>query len=99
MTSINTYDIGDLVRCQGIFTDAASTVTDPAAITFKVKNPSGTTTTYVYGTDAQLVKDSTGTYYVDVSINSAGVWYYRFASTGSGQAAGENYFRARSTYF
>jgi len=87
------FDKGDLVRCSGAFTDSDGTATDPAAVLFKVRNPNGSTTAYTYGVDDELVKDSTGNYHVDVNANVAGLWVYRFYSTGSGQAADEGRFR------
>ena len=87
----NTYHKGDLVRCTGTFTNAAGTATDPDVVKASIRSPS-TTTTYTYGTDAELVKSATGIYYVDVSASASGVWWYRFFSTGTGQGAGETHF-------
>jgi len=97
----NTYDVGDLPRVTGTLADSAGTASDPAGtITVSIKDPSGNTTSYVYGTDAELVKSSTGVYYVDVSVDEAGPWLYRFASgTGSGQAAAESYFMVQDSEF
>jgi hypothetical protein len=88
----NTHDKGDLVRCVGVFTDANGDPVDPAVLIFKFKTPGGTITTYTFGVDAQLVKDSTGTYHTDVDANAAGTWEYRYEGTGTGQAAGEAHF-------
>lgn len=88
----NFYQVGDLVRVTGTFTTLAGAATDPTSVFFSFKTPSGTTTTYTYGTDAQLVKSGVGIYYVDVSITEKGNWYYRFFSTGTGQTADEGYF-------
>ncbi len=96
--SKNVYDVGDLVRCTATFATSGTNV-DPSAVTFKKKTPSGTTTTLTYGTDAALVKSAVGIYYVDVSATEAGDWSYRFASTGTGQGAGESQFRVRPTLF
>lgn len=96
---MNTYDVGDLVRCTGTFTTAAGAATDPTVVGCKVLPPGGTVTTYVYGTDAALVKDSTGVYHVDVSGTVAGYWNYRFYSTGTGQAAGEEAFSIAASAF
>jgi len=96
---INAYDVGDLVRVQGAFTNAADVAVDPTAVTAKIKTPAGVVTTYTYGVDAQLVRSTAGTYYVDVSATAAGDWYYRFASTGDGQAAGENKFYVKESAF
>lgn len=95
------YDLNDLVRCKARFRnpDNADAYVDPTTVTFKFKNPAGTTTTYVYGTDAQLVKESTGVYRVDVAANAAGTWHWRFESTGTGKAAEEGTFRVEATAF
>lgn len=95
----NTHDIGDVVRCTGTFTDGDDVAQDPAAVYFKFKAPDGNVTTYEYGVDPEVIKSGTGVYYVDVDIDATGVWYYRFYSTGSGQAAGENNFTIRETNF
>lgn len=92
----NTYDVGDLIRCSGAFTDASSVAVDPTVITFKFKNPSETITTYVFGVNAELVKDSVGNYHADVDVNDRGAWLYRFEGSGAvGQSAGETFFEAR----
>jgi hypothetical protein len=95
----NTYDYGDLVRVTGTFTTAAGVATDPTAVLCKVRNPAGTVTTLTYGTDAALVKSGTGVYYTDVSASAAGIWHYRFYSTGTGQAANETYFQVGASEF
>lgn len=95
---MTTYDNGDLVRCSAAFTNAAGTAIDPTVIGFKVKNPAGTVTTYVYPSDVQLAKDSVGNYHVDVDANSDGPWSYRFYSTGTGQAAAEGEFFVKSNF-
>ena len=91
----NAYDVGDEVRCTGTFTDANGAAVDPTAVYVKVKDPSGNVTTYQYGEDPEVVKSDTGIYYVDVNVDEAGDWWYRFYSTGTGQAAGEETFWAR----
>ena len=92
------YEKGDLVRCSAAFTNIAGAYVDPAAVLFRFKNPGGTTTTYTYGVDAELVKDAVGQYHVDVDANAEGVWFYRFESTGTGQAAGEEAFSVSSEF-
>ena len=95
----NTYDVGDEVRLSAAFEKPANTPADPGTIVFKVKDPSGNITTYTYGSDAQLVKDSTGNYHVDVTIDEEGTWFYRFTGTGTVVAAGESFFYARESHF
>jgi hypothetical protein len=93
----NEYDIGDLVRIQGTFTDAADVAVDPDVVTAKYKDPSGTIIT-----DASPTNSATGVHYIDVPIDEAGTWYYRFAGTTSGgalQGAEETFFVVTSGQF
>jgi hypothetical protein len=100
MSVTNEYAPGALVQVAAVFRNPASgALMDPAAVLFKFKDPAGVVTTYTYGTDSQLVKDSTGKYHVDINASSVGRWYYKFYSTGSGQAAFENHFSVKSTNF
>ena len=96
---IPTFDIGDMVRCSGQFTDANGVLIDPAVVRFKVKSPSNVVTSYLYGTNSQLVKLAVGKYYVDVSVAEAGTWFYRFYSTGTNQAAAETEFVVARSQF
>ena len=96
----NHYDVGDLVRVRGTFTDADGDVHDPTAVLFTFKAPSDDeATSYTYGEDAELVKSSTGVYYVDVDADEAGDWWCRFHATGTGQAAAERSFKVEASKF
>jgi hypothetical protein len=88
----SSYDLGDLVRVSGAFTNSAGTAQDPTVVKASVRTPAGVVTTYTYGVDAGLVKDSTGNYHLDVSAAEIGWYYYRWFSTGTGQAADEGWF-------
>jgi hypothetical protein len=85
------YDIGDLVRVTGTWTDPynSNAAVDPAVVKFSVRNPAGTVTTSTYGTGIAIVRSAAGVYYMDVDLSSAGRWYVRVWSTGTGQAAEE----------
>ena len=94
--TINTYQIGDLVRCDGRFQDAAGTDIDPDVVRFKFRPSGGSTTTYEYPTDPEVVRDSVGNYHVDVPVTLSGNWYYRFEGETSGgvaQGAAETHFK------
>ncbi len=95
----NTYEKGDLVRVSAVFTTAAGANLDPTAVLCQVRRATGATTTYTYLTDAALVKDSSGHYHVDVDANGEGLWYYRWYSTGTGQAADETTFSVEASAF
>jgi len=77
------YDVGDRVRFSATFKDINGTAMDPTTITFKIKSPSGTTTTYVYGQNGELVRTGTGTYRVDFDMTEGGVWNYRWEGSGA----------------
>jgi len=90
----NTYDIGDVVRCSVTFATVAGTSTDPTAVTVYVHKPTHTSS-YVYGTDAEVVKSDTGDYYVDVTVDESGFYPVRWVGTGTLVAAEEHYFQVR----
>ena len=90
--AITIYDKGDLAKLVGRFTDVDEVATDPAVIHFTLTDPDGNATSYLYGTDAQLIKESTGVYYVLWDCQTVGTYNYRFYSTGAGQTAGEERF-------
>lgn len=92
------YDKGDVVVCAVEFTAGGGFV-DPGALSFKVRKPDGTVTTYVYGVDAQLVRESQGVYEVDVVADEEGTWQYRFEGTGASQSASEGEFYVKRTAF
>ena len=83
---MNIYNIGDEARCSIVFT-VGGVATDPTTVTFKITPPGGITTTYIYGIDAELVKDSAGHYHVDYIPSVNGLHYYRFEGTGACQTA------------
>jgi hypothetical protein len=93
------YDIGDLVRVSNAFTNTAGAAADPTDVYMQYKTPRGETTTLHYGVDVALVKDSTGTYHVDVDVTESGKWWVRFYSTGTNQAASEDFFLVQTSQF
>lgn len=83
------FDLGDLMRVTATFTDENDAAVDPDTVTFSVLHDDDEAAVYVYDTDPEVVKESVGVYYVDVSLNASGYWRARVASTGDGQAAEE----------
>ena len=93
----NTYEIGDLIRVTGTFTDAGGTNTDPDVVTGKYQDPSGTETT-----DAAPTNSAVGVYYFDIEADEAGQWYYRIYGVTSGaapQGAAESTFEVSASEF
>ncbi len=46
---------------------------------------------------ASVTKDGTGSYYKNVAVNTAGLWYFRWIGTGAAQAAEERAFFVRNS--
>jgi hypothetical protein len=95
MTEINP---GDVRRVSGSFTNPAGVATDPTTISVRWRHHRGTETTWVYGTDTQVVRDSAGVFHADIPITVSGLYYYKFEGTGAVQAAEEGTFLAE-TFF
>lgn len=93
----NIYDVGDKIRLSCTFTSGI-TPTDPTTVTCKVKEPDGTITS---GTLAggQVIKDDTGDYHYDHTIDQGGRHWYRWEGTGTVVAAAEADFYARESEF
>ena len=75
------YEYGSSPTITATIKNAAGTIVDPATLTFKFKQQTGATTTYVYLTDAQLERVSTGVYKVELLCDGGGYWYWQYAAT------------------
>ena len=97
----HSYDIGDQVVCTAVFTNATTgAAVDPTAVYFQIKNPvTSAITEYQYGVDPEVLNPTTGTYTIAVNVTVHGIWFYRWYSTGTGMAAGEGRFDAKSSEF
>lgn len=65
------------------FQTAAGTDVDPATVTLSTMSPDGTLTAYVYGTDSEVTKQSTGDYNARITASMPGRWHYRWLTTGA----------------
>ena len=66
------------------FTDEDGDAVNPTTVTIRTMDPTGAEETYVYGTDSEVQRESTGNYLADITPDSAGRWYYRWQTTGTG---------------
>lgn len=88
------------VRIAANFQDDERVDIDPDTITVKIMSPQGTISSYVYATDAEVIKASTGDYYIDYTPNASGLWHYRWETTGENESiAVEGQFRVMSSPF
>jgi len=88
----NYYEYGNTITIAGAYDDENEAPYDPTTVYVWVKNPNGTDTTYEYGVDVEVVKDSTGRYSMDVSGNIVGIWYYRWYTDNPDDASDEKWF-------
>lgn len=86
------YDKGDRAHLQGAFTDSAGDPADPGEVYFEIRFPDKTTTTYQYSVDAEVVKDSTGNYSMNLLLSTTGSYRYRIYSLVSGITADTGVF-------
>jgi hypothetical protein len=85
-----TYDIGDIVVMQAIFTDGGELV-EPTTVKCYVKPPGQSRVEVdVIGPD-----DETSAYTAEAEPDVKGTWYYRFEGTGGYEAAEEGVFSVR----
>ena len=76
------FEYGQTIR---ITTEARNDngLIDAATVTIKVEDPSGDKVTYTYGSSAELTRVSLGTYRLRIAVSEAGVWKYRWTTTGA----------------
>ena len=75
------YDLGDRVKVYTStpFATAAGVDIDPTTVTITIKTPAGVSTAYVYITDPEVVRVTTGDYYMLLNASQEGEWPYRIA--------------------
>jgi hypothetical protein len=81
---VNFYPVTSLLRLSVAFTDAAtSAAVDPSTVTLLLTRPDGTAETHL----ADVYRDDTGAYHLDVTVDQAGTWRYRWEGAGRAVAA------------
>lgn len=81
------FNVGDKVRVVGTLKQADGTLIDPTAVYGWFVDPLGTKNHYQYGFGAQITRDSTGVYFMDIDTDVPGTFYYGFYGTGTAKAA------------
>lgn len=92
MPTISQFSSGDTIRFQVTFS-LSGTNTDPTTITFRRKDPNQVVRSYVYLTDAEIVRISAGVYRIDLLLDLPGEWWARWE--GAGIAPGASEIRVR----
>jgi hypothetical protein len=96
---MNTYARGTSVQVSVEFLDLSKAAFDPATVICQIKTPAGTETTYTYGDDDELVRDSAGKYHLWVDADESGSWAYRFKGTDDVDVANEATFDVNESEF
>ena len=97
---IDDIDIGAVYEVRVPFTNEDSVAVDPTTVIMRYRKPDGSRTTLTYGVDAEVIKESVGVYTVDLSIDQAGVWTYRWEGSGGAvTAADEETFTVKESRF
>ena len=92
--------VGNLVKVRATFKDENNQKQDPATVKVHVKDPDATITTYTYGTDVQVVRESKGIYYIEIdTTDRLGEWQFIWQSSGTYQATGETSFTVANALF
>lgn len=76
----NEYDVGDVLRVTGTFTDVDGNLVDPTTVTLRVKDSAGQTSTIA------TTNPSQGVYRGEIELTRAGRWFYRWQSTNPNAA-------------
>ena len=98
MTDINKGDVVRVSTTPG-FKNALGALVDPTTVRLLWRvHSNGTLTTWVYGVNAEIVRDSVGLFRADIPVTVAGTHYFRWEGTGAVIAAEENTFRAVSRF-
>jgi hypothetical protein len=93
----STYDIGDKIRETGTFYNASSAVADPTKVYLDVQTPDGGIVHSTYSAlTTDITKVGTGIYYRDILCTGAGLYEYRWWSTGTIDTAQEGWFSVRN---
>lgn len=87
------------IRIRADIRDFDGDLSDPTTLECTVHEPDGTETTYVLGTDIELVAEDTGKFYVDWDANQAGQHKYRWQALGVIAASFGGSFNIRQPRF
>ena len=76
------YEYGSSPILTVTIRNQAGAIVDPATLIFRYKSSHGAgIITYVYGTDPELVRETTGIYSVELYCEDSGAWDWEFKAT------------------
>jgi hypothetical protein len=86
------YFKGQILRIGVEFRDNAGELADPTTLDFSWKVDFEDSDSYEYGTDPEIVRDSLGVYYVDLTLSISGTYVYQYIAGGLIENAIEDTF-------
>lgn len=90
---------GETIHFSVTITDADGKSTNPAGLEFHLKRPDNVIQSYVYGTDSNLELHSTGKYSIDLTLLTAGTYYYKWKTTAPNTSIKEGSIRVEAVAF
>lgn len=94
------WDRNDAIRVKVTFKDTSGLTVDPTTVTFKyIKPDSVAIVTKVYLTDAEVIRQTKGIFYIDLIVDVEGIWRWRWEATGAAVAADEGSFGVKDSEF
>jgi len=88
MPAISSFTSGDTIRFAVTFS-LSGTDTDPTTVTFRTKNPNKVVQSFVYLTDAEVVRTAVGQFRADLILSLPGEWWFRWEGVGIAPGASE----------
>lgn len=89
------YYVGERVRLTASC-KKDKVLTDPTTFKFRYLPPSGTAVEAQYGVDGGVIKETTGKFYKDVDLTTAGRWQVRAEGTGTLVGADQAVIRVKA---
>ena len=87
MVEIITWDRGDTIRINNIYTDISDAAYDPTTIELKIYDPTGSVNKTVTYAASEIIRSAEGIYYYDFDIPTdaiIGSWIIKFIGVSSG---------------
>ena len=76
---MSVYKFGSVVRVEATFKDPDDVLTNPTAVTLRVRDTIGAITTYA---KIRLTNPSVGVWFKDLTLNQVGFWQFWFVGAG-----------------
>ena len=88
------------IRIKARIRDINGTLTNPQSIQFELERPGATTyDTYTTNSDPGIVNESTGIYYIDLSIDEVGKWKYSWFTYGNVTSSWKGFFQVEDARY